>query len=176
MSIVSRGSTLGSQNKRQASLFTHTWPESRGFPGLSASLPLASFSGLALATAMLLFFINQPESYSRPRLATCPQPSAECSKHHWEHKSWPSDAIDSYSGSKKSKKGDVSGEKNHFLSTSVLCNTALLLKSIAHHQFVLDGDLTIPNTSCLLCLVWGSDGDLAVAPGGSERNCVPSYP
>lgn len=111
--------TLGSQSKRQASLLTHTWPKSRGFTGLSASLPLDSLSGLALAAAMLLFFINQAESCGRPSLATCPQPSAEGSKHHRDHKSWPSDAIDSYSGSKKSKKGDVSGEKNIFLALLV---------------------------------------------------------
>lgn len=103
-STISTGSTLGSQNERQASSLRHTSPESRGFPGLSASLPLTSLSGLALAAAMFLFFTNQAESYRRPRLAMCPRTSAERSKHLWEHKYWPSDAIDSYSGSKKARK------------------------------------------------------------------------
>lgn len=135
MGIVSRGITLESQNKRQASLLAHTLTESRGFPGLSASLPLALFSGLALAAAMLLF-INQGGSCGRPRLATCPQLSAECSKHYWEHKSWPSDSIDSYSGRKKKKgRRAMYQEKKNFL--------ALLLKSIAHHQLMLVGELTI---------------------------------
>lgn len=80
--------------KRQMSLLTHTWPESRGFPGLSANLPLVLLSGLALAAARLLFFINQAESCNRPWLPTCPHPSAECSNYNWEHKSWPSDATD----------------------------------------------------------------------------------
>lgn len=111
------------KDKPACSKSAHTWQESRGFPGFSASLSLTSLSRLALAVAMLLFFINQAEGWSRSGLAACLQPPAEHSKHHWEHYSQPLDAISSYSQSKEKQEGRCTGRKNTSLALLLDCVT-----------------------------------------------------